>query len=57
MGYGMAPTAAGEGGAKEQTAENVITSCPIYHHPNGVCVFSAIEKSLVPWLTDTCPLT
>ena len=32
--WGMASTAACECGAKEQTTEHIITSCPIYHHPN-----------------------
>ena len=41
--WGMAYTAACECGAKEQTAENVIASCPIYHHPNGL---SDVNKNL-----------
>ena len=53
--WGMASTAAYECNAKEQTAEHVITSCSIYHHPNGSRVLSDIEKSLVTWLTKTCP--
>ena len=36
-----------ECGTKEQTAEHVITSCPIYHHSNGTRAFSNIDKSLV----------
>ena len=32
----MASMAACECGTKEQTADQIITSCPIYHHPNGV---------------------
>ena len=32
--WDMDSTAACECGVKEQTAEHVITSCPIYHHPN-----------------------
>ena len=53
--WGMAPTTVCESGAKEQTAEHVMLSCPIYHHPNGARVLSAVDKNLVPWLTDTCP--
>ena len=34
--WGMASTAACECGAEEQAADHVITSCPIYHHPNGI---------------------
>ena len=51
----MAPTATSEYGAKEQTAEHVIASCPIYYHPNGACALLAVDKSLLPWLTDICP--
>ena len=52
---GMVPIAAYECGAKEQTAEHVITSCPVHHCPNGAHVPSAVDKSLVHWLTETCP--
>ena len=51
MGYDHA--GACECGSKEQIAEHVITSCPIYHHPNGSCALLDVDKSLVPWLTDT----
>ena len=53
---GMAPTAGCECGAKEQTANYMITSCPIYHRPNETRALSAVNKSLVLWLTDTCPV-
>ena len=53
--WGTAPTAAGESAAREQTPEHVIASCPIYHDPNGARVLSAVDKSLVSWLKDTCP--
>ena len=39
-------TAACEYGAKEQTAEHIITSCPIYHHPNRVRALSDVDKNL-----------
>ena len=44
-----------ECGTKEQKAENVIASCPIYHHPNGAHAFSDVDKSLVTWLKKTSP--
>ena len=47
--WGMAPTA-----AKEETAERVITSCPIYQHLNGARVFLTVDKSSMLWLTDIC---
>ena len=37
--WGMAPTATCECGAEEQTADHVITTCPIYSHPNGLKVW------------------
>ena len=44
--WDMAFTAACKCGAKEQTAEHVITSCPIYHHPNEACALSDVDKIL-----------
>ena len=41
--------------AKEQPAEHIITSCPIYHHPNGPRALSDVEKSLATRLIETCP--
>ena len=52
---GMASTAACECSAKEQTAEYVITSLPIYHHPDKARAFSDVNKNLVTWLMETCP--
>ena len=51
--WGMAPTAACKCGAKDQTAEHVITFFPIYHYLKGAHAFSAVGKSLVPWMTGT----
>ena len=50
----MASMAACECGAKGQTAQHIITSCCIYHHPNGAHAFSDVDKSLVTWLKETC---
>ena len=47
---GMASTAACECGAKEQTAEYVMTSFPIYHHPNAARALSDVEKNLATWI-------
>ena len=44
--WDMAPTAACKCGAKEHTPEHVTTSCPIYHHPNGACTPSDVNKNL-----------
>ena len=51
----MAPMAACEYGAKEQTAEHVITPYSIYQHPNGTRVLLDVDKSLLNKLTKTCP--
>ena len=53
---GIAFTAGCECGAKEQTAEHVLTSCPIYHYPNSARALSDVNKNLVTRLTETCPV-
>ena len=53
--WGMASTAACECGAEEQTAEHIMTSCPLYCHPNGASALSTVDEGLVAWLTDVCP--
>ena len=44
--WGMASMVACECGAKEQTADHVITSCPIYHHPNGAHALSQMSTGV-----------
>ena len=44
--YCQASAEACECGAKERTSERVITSCPIYHYPNGARALSDINQSL-----------
>ena len=51
--WGMASTAACECGAKKQTAEYVMTSCPIYHHPNRARAVLNVNKNLVTSLMET----
>ena len=53
--WGMASMAACKCRAKEQTAEHVITSCFIYHHPNIARALSDVDKNLVTWLMKTFP--
>ena len=55
--WGMASTAACECGAEEQAAENVILSCPIYHHLNGFCALSHFDKSLATSQKEIYPAT
>ena len=38
--------------AKQQTAEHVLTSCPVYHHPNEACGRSDVNKSTKPNLVE-----
>ena len=53
--WGMASTDACMCGAKEQTVEHIITSCPINYHPKGARALSDVGKSLETWLNETCP--
>ena len=53
--WGLAPTAACECGAEEQTADHVILSCPIYRAPNGVRGLACLDDSSVTWLLEVCP--
>ena len=49
-----ASTAVSKCGAKEKTAEQVLTFCPTYCHPNKARVLD-VNKNLVTWLIETCP--
>ena len=53
--WGMAPSPACECGADEQTADHLIISCPIYHHPNGAGGLASDDMKLKDWLLNTCP--
>ena len=44
--WGMPSTASCECGAEEQTADHTITSCSIYHHPNGIWGLLTVNESL-----------
>ena len=49
--WGMAPVSVAQ---KEQTAEHVITYCPIYNYSNETLAFSDVNMTLVTWLMETC---
>ena len=51
--WGMDSTMASECGA--ETAEHIITPCPIYHHSHGAHALSDANKKLATWLMETCP--
>ena len=53
--WGMASTASCECWVEEQTADYIITSCPIYCHPNGIRGLLTVNESLARWLFDTSP--
>ena len=53
--WGMASTASCECGAEEQNADHIITSSPIYRHPNGIGGLLTVKESMAKWLCDTCP--
>ena len=51
----MASTVACECGAEEQTADHVITSCPIYRYPNGARGLTGEGETLISWVTKIYP--
>ena len=53
--WGMAPTAACECGAEEQTADHVIATCPTYSYPDGVQNLARVDENLLAWLSEICP--
>ena len=55
--WSTALTASCECGSKDQTAENVITSCIIYHHSKRSWFLSDVDKNLTTWQMKTCPAT
>jgi len=39
--------------AKEQTADHILASCPMYHPPNGTLSLAARDDDTVNWLQTT----
>ena len=52
--WGLAPSAACECGAEEQTADHVILSCPRHRLPNGTHGLKVLDDDTTTWLTNTC---
>ena len=54
--WSKASAASCECGAQEQTADHIMTSCPIYRHRNGIRGLFTVNGSLARWLlSGTCP--
>ena len=53
--WGMTPSPACKCGANEQTADYLITSRPVYCHPNGARGLASDDVTLENWLMNTCP--
>ena len=53
--WGLAPSAACECGAEEQTADHIILECPTYQAPNGMHGLLSVDDDTVTWLLEVCP--
>jgi len=40
-------------GAEEQTADHILTFCPLLHPPNGKPGLAALDDNIVNWLQTT----
>jgi len=40
-------------GAKEQTADHILASCPLYHPANGTLGLAALSDGNVDWINTT----
>jgi len=53
----MAPSAAREFGAEEQTVGHVVLHCPIRRLPYGVHALTVLDDETIEWLLNTFPET
>jgi len=51
--WGLVPLANCRCGAKKQTADHILASCPLYHPPNGTLGLAALDDDTVNWLKRT----
>jgi len=51
----MAPSAACECGAEEQTVDAVVLQCPIHRIPHGLHGLTVLDDQTIEWLLNTCP--
>ena len=50
--WGLAPSSNCEGGASEQTADHVLTVCPIHRAPHGARGLTVLDDETRCWLND-----
>ena len=50
--WGLAPSPNCERGASEQTADHVLTACPIYQAPHGAQGLTVLDDETQCWLND-----
>ena len=50
---GLAPSPNCECGASEQTADHVLTACPIHRAPHGARGLTALNNETRCWLNNT----
>ena len=53
--WGMASSPTCVCGAKEQSADHIITSCPTHHPPHGALGILHLDDPTVAWLNEKCP--
>ena len=51
--WGLAPSPNCECGASEQTADNVLTACPIHRAPHGARVLTVLDDKTQCWVNNT----
>ena len=51
--WGLAPSPNCECGTSEQTADHVLTACPIHRTPHGARVLTVLDDETRCWLNDT----
>ena len=53
--WGLAPSAACECGAEDQTADHIIMDCPLYSIQRGTCGLINVDEEAQQWLLNECP--
>ena len=53
--WGMASSAACEGGVEERTVDHVVLQCPIHRPLHGLHGLTVLDDETTEWLLNTCP--